>query len=374
MSNELIPMSDIEKMGKAIAESGLFGMKTPAQAIALMLIAQAEGKHPAIAARDYHIIQGKPSLKADAMLARFQEYGGKFKWLSYSETECEAQFSHPTTGELTIKWTWEMAERVKSYDKESNKWVALTEKHTYKSYPRQMLSARVISEGVRKLCPAACNGMYTPEEVQDFEEKPKLIETVARVIRSEPAPQLPAPQPEQTPEAAAEPAEQRQAPQGGEITATGFITEVTEKSGKKKDGTSWTNYGVVINGIKHSTFSKSLGSMCKEYSGKCEVDYIYTYDGKYYNLIGVEPSTKQLQKEQLEPPIEGKENARQLTIVSGAVRDAIGADNWDACKALLAKKYAEYGTLSSILLAKSEEIIAEIKTKGAKAYIEDLPF
>jgi hypothetical protein len=55
MENQLIaqmPLSDIERMAGAIAKSGLFGMKTPDQALALMLIAQAEGMHPALAARD----------------------------------------------------------------------------------------------------------------------------------------------------------------------------------------------------------------------------------------------------------------------------------------------------------------------------------
>ena len=68
--NALVPYNDIERMGSAIAKSGLFGIKTPEQAIALMLIAQAEGMHPAIAARDYHVISNRPTLKADAMLAR----------------------------------------------------------------------------------------------------------------------------------------------------------------------------------------------------------------------------------------------------------------------------------------------------------------
>ena len=52
MSAELVPYNDIEKMGKAVAESGLFGLKTSQQAIALMLVAQALGKHPALAAME----------------------------------------------------------------------------------------------------------------------------------------------------------------------------------------------------------------------------------------------------------------------------------------------------------------------------------
>jgi hypothetical protein len=79
-------------------------------------------------------------------------------------------------------------------------------------------------------------------------------------------------------------------------------------------------------------------------------------------------------QESLEPPIEGKEKARQLTITSTAVREAIGADNWEACKKVLCEKYTEFGTLSSILLAKHEEIIAEIKKKGAIEYLKNLAF
>ena len=75
MSN-LIPVNDIQTMALAVVKSGLFGMKTVEQATALMLIAQAEGYHPALAARDYHIIQGRPTLKAETMMARFQQQGG----------------------------------------------------------------------------------------------------------------------------------------------------------------------------------------------------------------------------------------------------------------------------------------------------------
>jgi hypothetical protein len=74
--NHIIPFEEMKGMADAIAKSKLFGMQTPEQVLALMAIAQAEGLHPAMAARDYHIIQGRPALKADAMLARFQSAGG----------------------------------------------------------------------------------------------------------------------------------------------------------------------------------------------------------------------------------------------------------------------------------------------------------
>lgn len=158
MSNALTTVSDIERMAVAVAKSNLFGVKTPEQAMALMLIAQAEGLHPAIAARDYHIINNKPSLKADAMLARFHTAGGKVVWHDYTDTKCSATISHPQGGSVTVDWTIEMAKKI-----------GLTKNPTWGSYPRQMLRARVISEGIRTVYPGVAVGIYTPEEVQDFE-------------------------------------------------------------------------------------------------------------------------------------------------------------------------------------------------------------
>ena len=94
-STPMIPYADMEKMATVIAQSGLFGVKNPTQALALMLLSQAEGLHPATAARDYHVIQGRPTLKADTMLARFQAAGGSVEWHDYTDRVVSATFSHP---------------------------------------------------------------------------------------------------------------------------------------------------------------------------------------------------------------------------------------------------------------------------------------
>lgn len=163
MSKEVAPLSvtDIEKMALAVAKSGMFGVRTPEQAMSLMLIAQAEGLHPAIAARDYHVIQGRPALRADAMLARFQLAGGKVEWIDHSDTKVSARFSHPQGGSVVIDWTFERAKNA-----------GLTGKETWRAYPRQMLRSRVISEGVRAVFPGVAVGTYTVEEVQDMSASP----------------------------------------------------------------------------------------------------------------------------------------------------------------------------------------------------------
>ena len=171
-------MSDMERMATALAKSGLFGVKTVDQALALMIVALAEGKHPGTIASEYHIIQGKAALRADAMLARFQQSGGKVEWHDHSDTKVAATFSHPQGGSLRVDWDMARA-----------KAAGIDGKENWKKYPRQMLRARVLSEGVRAVFPAVLQGMYTPEEVADFSSAPMPAMPAIESIKTDsPAP------------------------------------------------------------------------------------------------------------------------------------------------------------------------------------------
>jgi hypothetical protein len=154
----LVPFEQQLQLADAFCRSGLFGVRTRDQAIALMAICEAEGLHPAKAVQEYHIIQGRPALKADAMLARFQAAGGKVKWTSMTDQRVAGEFSHPQGGSVEIDWTIDMAKRA-----------GLTKNPTWNQYPRAMLRARCISEGIRTVYPGVTVGTYTPEEVQDME-------------------------------------------------------------------------------------------------------------------------------------------------------------------------------------------------------------
>jgi hypothetical protein len=147
-------MKDITEMANAISKSNFFGLKTPEQAAALMLVAQADGLHPAKAATHYHIIQGKPSLSADAMLARFQAAGGRVKWETYGDDAVIGTFTHAAGGSVTIRWDLERAKKAGVQN--------------LQKFPAAMMRARCISEGVRTVYPGVIVGMYTPEEVSAF--------------------------------------------------------------------------------------------------------------------------------------------------------------------------------------------------------------
>ena len=155
---QLHSVDDMSMMANAIAKSGLFGMKTADQALALMIVAQAQGKHPATITDDYDIIQGRACRKSSSLLTQFQAMGGTVQWdQDNHESRQGATFSHPSGGSMHVAWDIERATKA-----------GLTGKDNWKKYPQQMMRARCISEGVRAVYPAAIGGMLVSEEAQDM--------------------------------------------------------------------------------------------------------------------------------------------------------------------------------------------------------------
>lgn len=173
----LVPINEIREMAEVAAKSKMFGFKSPDEAMAIMLLCQAENLHPAIAMRDFHVIQGRPALKADAMLARFQQAGGSVKWEEYTDERVSGSFSHPNGGSVTVTWTFEMAKKI-----------GLTAKDNWRNYARAMLRARCVSEGVRTVYPGCVVGVYTPEEVETFKTPSPTVKDMgeAEIVIEEP--------------------------------------------------------------------------------------------------------------------------------------------------------------------------------------------
>ena len=149
--------SEMERLADYIAKSRLFGLATREQAMVMMCIAQAEGRSPALAARDYNIIQGKPAKTAEAMQRDFMSAGGRIEWHDLSDDVACATFSHPQGGSIRILWDTARAAKA-----------GLAGKDMWKKFPRQMMRSRCVSEGVRTVYPMATSGFYIPEEAADM--------------------------------------------------------------------------------------------------------------------------------------------------------------------------------------------------------------
>lgn len=178
------PMASAKLFGEAISGSGMFGEVKPKQGMILALECMARRIPPLMLAETYHLIGNKLSMRSEKMLANFNEAGGKHRIISRTGDLASIELTYE--GQKNVfSLSWEEAKQepfvyeekegtaatILSGNDEKRK-AALKIKKKYAT-PRarmQMLWARVISDGVNAVMPAARQGCYTPEEVSDYLE------------------------------------------------------------------------------------------------------------------------------------------------------------------------------------------------------------
>lgn len=143
---------------------------TPGQAVAIMLQGQELGLPPMLALQEIYSVHGKLSTSAKVMLSMFKKAGGKTKVLKDTKECTEILFTHPDGDEYTSKFTWDMATAT-----------GLTGGHNWKKWPEDMVWARCVSRGLRRLAPDIIGNLYTGDEVSGGE-----VIDVAPVVRPDP--------------------------------------------------------------------------------------------------------------------------------------------------------------------------------------------
>ena len=151
-------LDDMRAFAEVAVKSKFYGFESAEQMLPLMMVAQSQGRSFVSVVEEYSVIQKRPALKAESMLARFQKAGGHIKWTELSDERCAAIFSHAQCDPVEVDWDLKRAQQA-----------GISGKDNWRKYPRQMLKARVISDGVRLAYPACLGGMYTPEENMDIE-------------------------------------------------------------------------------------------------------------------------------------------------------------------------------------------------------------
>lgn len=184
------PMSACRAFGQDIARSQIFGCQNEHQGVVLAMECFARKCTPLTLATQYDIIQGKLSMKADAMLAGFEEAGGEYEVKEYSPSACEVTFKRGKSS-ITIRITWEEA-KAESWpwmkDKKTGE-IRLKDNWETAIGRQDMMWARVVSRGVRRLAPGVVCGRYTPEEIVDFGDAPQVqTQPVQPHKQSTPAP------------------------------------------------------------------------------------------------------------------------------------------------------------------------------------------
>ncbi len=172
------PMAAVKQFGQSIALSKIFNCENVAQGEVFAMECLARREPPLSLAERYHVIFGKLSMKADAMLSGLHEQGGKHKQISRTAELATIELTFGgETQVYSLSWADAQQEPFVYEGKDSDVIKALEAgqkpvvKTKYRT-PRarmQMLWARVVSDGVRAMCPQVNCGRYTPEEIDDIQ-------------------------------------------------------------------------------------------------------------------------------------------------------------------------------------------------------------
>jgi hypothetical protein len=170
---QALTIQDNLSVAKTFYESGMFpDIKSSSQAMVKIMAGQEFGIPPFAAMSGIHIIAGKPTIGAGLMAQRIKA-SGKYDYnvIELSETVCNIQFFQ---GKLILGnsiFTIEDAKKAgtKNLDK----------------FPKNMLFARAISNGVRWFTPDIYSTVvYVPEEMADIKQVDQPI-TEHTIIHSE---------------------------------------------------------------------------------------------------------------------------------------------------------------------------------------------
>lgn len=166
MKQELIKSSaDAISIGETFFKSGMFADIKSAQQAVVKIMAGAEmGISPFQAMSGIHIIQGKPTIGAGLMASRVKASGKyNYKVTEMTDKVCTIDFTESGQPIGTSTFTIDDAKKAgtKNLDK----------------FPRNMLFARAMSNGVRWFCPDIYEGpVYVPEEMESITEDVQAVE------------------------------------------------------------------------------------------------------------------------------------------------------------------------------------------------------
>jgi hypothetical protein len=180
-------MDQVEKLGKWITQSKFFACDYEGQGLVIATECYLTGQTPLEYQRRNKMVNGKPFVQYDAMLAGFRERGGNHKVLKNTADEASIEFVTKTGEKHGVSLTWEelSKEPVPYAGKEAEviallaagKTPALKPKYATPRSRATMLFARLVSSSIRVLCPEVNFGVYTEEEVEDMPS-----ETTARPV------------------------------------------------------------------------------------------------------------------------------------------------------------------------------------------------
>lgn len=168
-------LGDVFQLARALANARGFVPRAylgDENAIAAAILTGIElGIGPMEALRVIHMVDGKPTLAADYMLARAIRAGVRIEWEQCDDRAAVLRLDRFGTRH-THAFTIEEAQRA-----------GLVGKDNWKKYPAAMLRARCIAAALRAFSPDVLGaGVYLAEELESTDDAPRQIESTSRRV------------------------------------------------------------------------------------------------------------------------------------------------------------------------------------------------
>jgi hypothetical protein len=160
-----------QRRAKAYAQSGYWpDAADVAKALVKIEAGRALGLTPIVAMSEVHVIEGKPTLGAGALSSLVKASGlYDYRVVQLTDDACTLRFYE--RGQVIGETSFTMADAEKAGLAKRNP--------SYARFPRNMLFARAMSNGVAWFCPDVTSGrLYVPEDFADIEETDMTAEPV----------------------------------------------------------------------------------------------------------------------------------------------------------------------------------------------------
>lgn len=181
------PTKAIERFGEWIGKSGMFGCTRTEQGMIIAITCIEMRIGLVEFAQTFDIMHnGKLRKKALAAQVEFEQLGGKVRWIDAGEgrEKAEAEFSY--NGQTkTFRFTIEDARRANLVKKDG----------AWETWTADMLCVRVLSLGIKRLCPKIYAGFESDDSEQPSLVLPKMESTLPKPEAAAPAPTPAAPAP-----------------------------------------------------------------------------------------------------------------------------------------------------------------------------------
>lgn len=173
-------LEEAKDFARAAHKSGLFPQLTSAEAaFVLMCIGGELGLSPMQSIRGIHLVDGKTSLSADAMVALVLARGAAEYFDLVSSTPERVEYATKrkgAPGEVRLAWTIEQARKA-----------GLAARKTWQAYPEAMLGARCRSALARAVYPDILMGVYDRDEIEAPRESQALESHAVEVLPATPS-------------------------------------------------------------------------------------------------------------------------------------------------------------------------------------------